>query len=268
MLRRGLFAVRRDRRRSASSATSTTVPSGRPVASGSVTAVSGSSMSVESSFSGTTSVQWTSSTTFSQTVSATAQDVTVGSCVDRDRNPARQRLGGGPDRGALGRDQRDQLPVPAGRWRRALAEGDLVRAAGDSEAGGGGGFGGAAASGEQDFRWRRPRARSPRSRAAAVTLTGTGRIVGSSGTSSVGSSSQPAQVEVSTSSSTIYTKVEAASRVCGGGRSMRDRARLESSQWHGDGHLGVASGRPGPTDAADSEARGARRPASAGRNTA
>src|ERR1019366_10132338 len=60
---------------SASSGSSTTAPNGRPVASGSVTSVSGSSMNVQSRLSGTTSVTWTSATAFTQTVPVTAQDV-------------------------------------------------------------------------------------------------------------------------------------------------------------------------------------------------
>lgn len=45
---------------------------------------------------------------------------------------------------------------------------------------------------------------------AGVTVNGVGRVVGSGGTSSVGTSSKPAKVEISTSSSTTYTKTEPA----------------------------------------------------------
>lgn len=99
----------------ASSATSTTLPGVRPVASGSVTAVSGSSITVESQFSGTTSVLWTSSTTFSQTVSGTAQDLTVGSCVAVTGTPPASGSAAGPVVARTGHDHRVRLPVPVHR---------------------------------------------------------------------------------------------------------------------------------------------------------
>jgi hypothetical protein len=67
----------------ATSAEAATPPTGGagPGASGSVAAISGSSMEVQSQASGQVSVGWTAATTFSQTVAVAANSVAVGDCV-------------------------------------------------------------------------------------------------------------------------------------------------------------------------------------------
>jgi Domain of unknown function (DUF5666) len=61
----------------------TTTPHGRfgPGASGSVAAITGSSMEVQSQETGQVTVSWTSSTTFTQNATITASSVAVGDCV-------------------------------------------------------------------------------------------------------------------------------------------------------------------------------------------
>lgn len=73
---------------SASSPTSSASASGRspgggavPGASGSVAAISGSSMEVQNPSAGQTTVNWTGSTTFDQTVTLTASSLAAGECV-------------------------------------------------------------------------------------------------------------------------------------------------------------------------------------------
>ncbi|HLM96343.1 MAG TPA: DUF5666 domain-containing protein [Acidimicrobiales bacterium] len=196
---------------SASSATSTTLPNGRPVASGSVTAVSGSSMSVESSFSGTTAVQLTSSTTFSQTVSATAQDLTVGSCIDVTGTPPASGSAAGPivARSVTVSGARSPCPPAGGAGLGGGRSGSGGRGFGG---GAGGGLGGGGGFGGTGFSLASASGKVTAVSGSSLTLAGTGRIVGSSGTSSVGSTSQPTQVEISASSSTVYSEVEAASQ--------------------------------------------------------
>ena len=71
----------------AASGTTTTTTGGRagsqgfPGTSGSVAAVSGSSMEVQNQQTGQVTVSWKSSTTFSQTATVAASSVTVGDCV-------------------------------------------------------------------------------------------------------------------------------------------------------------------------------------------
>jgi hypothetical protein len=68
----------------AATTTTTTPPAGRGAfggASGSVAALSGTSMEVQNAQSGQVTVSWTTSTAFSQTVTVPASAVTVGACI-------------------------------------------------------------------------------------------------------------------------------------------------------------------------------------------
>lgn len=65
----------------ASTTTTTPRPRFGPGASGSVAAISGSSMEVQNQQSGQTTVSWTASTVFSQVLTVPASTVTVGDCV-------------------------------------------------------------------------------------------------------------------------------------------------------------------------------------------
>jgi hypothetical protein len=57
-------------------------PTNRPIGtSGSVAALSGSSMEVQNPFSGQTTVSWTSSTTFSKTVNESVSSLAAGDCI-------------------------------------------------------------------------------------------------------------------------------------------------------------------------------------------
>ncbi|HVA02877.1 MAG TPA: hypothetical protein VMU64_03940 [Acidimicrobiales bacterium] len=71
---------------------------------------------------------------------------------------------------------------------------------------GGGGFGG----GGGTFSLASASGKVTTASNSVVTVNGIGRIVGSSGTSSVGTDSAPAKVEIATTSSTTFTKVESA----------------------------------------------------------
>jgi hypothetical protein len=59
-----------------------------PGASGSIAAINGTSLEVQNTSTGQTTVTYTSATTFDQTVSATASSVTVGSCISAFGKPA------------------------------------------------------------------------------------------------------------------------------------------------------------------------------------
>lgn len=158
---------------SGTSATSTTVPSARPVASGSVTAVSGSSMSVASQFSGTATLQLTSSTTYSQTVSATAQDVTVGGCVAVTGTP--------PTNGSAAGPVAARSVVISGAGSPCPFTGSTgFGGRGNGRFGGGGGFGGGGFGGG-GFSLASTSGKVTAVSGSAVTLVGTGRIVGSVG---------------------------------------------------------------------------------------
>ena len=102
---------------SSSAGSSTTVPGGRPLATGSVASVSGSSMSVSSQFAGATSVTWTPTTTFSQTVTADAQDVTAGSCVSVTGTPPASASAAGPIVARTITISGDATPCPDGGER-------------------------------------------------------------------------------------------------------------------------------------------------------
>ena len=67
----------------AAAGAATTTPRGRfgPGASGSVAAITGSSMEVQSQETGQATVTWTSSTTFTQNATTAASSVAVGDCV-------------------------------------------------------------------------------------------------------------------------------------------------------------------------------------------
>ncbi|HLN41583.1 MAG TPA: hypothetical protein VK215_03965 [Acidimicrobiales bacterium] len=160
-------------------------------------------MSVASQFSGTATLQLTSSTTYSQTVSATAQDVTVGGCVAVTGTP--------PTNGSAAGPVAARSVVISGAGSPCPFTGSTgFGGRGNGRFGGGGGFGGGGFGGG-GFSLASTSGKVTAVSGSAVTLVGTGRIVGSVGASSVGSSSKPAQVEVSTSSATTYTKVESAS---------------------------------------------------------
>jgi hypothetical protein len=60
------------------------------VASGSVASISGTTMEVQSTSSGQTTVEWTSSTTFSETVTETESEVAVGDCLTVTGTPAKK----------------------------------------------------------------------------------------------------------------------------------------------------------------------------------
>jgi hypothetical protein len=60
---------------------SSSAPQGRPLASGTIASVAGSSMVVQNPRTGQVTVDWTASTAFNQTVSASGSDLAVGECV-------------------------------------------------------------------------------------------------------------------------------------------------------------------------------------------
>lgn len=72
------------------SAGAATVQAAHGATSGSVAAISGTSMEVQSPSAGQTAVDWTSSTTFSQIVNETASSVTVGDCVTVTGTPSKK----------------------------------------------------------------------------------------------------------------------------------------------------------------------------------
>jgi len=83
----------------AASSPATSAPSTRPTipgASGSVAAVTGSSMEVQNPETGQVTVSWTPSTTFTQTVTSTVSDVAVGDCVTVTGKPASKNSTKGP----------------------------------------------------------------------------------------------------------------------------------------------------------------------------
>ena len=62
-------------------ASGSTTTQGRPAATGTIASISGSSMAVQNPRTGQVTVDWAPSTTFTQTVSASAADLGVGECV-------------------------------------------------------------------------------------------------------------------------------------------------------------------------------------------
>jgi Domain of unknown function (DUF5666) len=71
------------------SAGAATVQGAHGATSGSVAAISGATMEVQSPSAGQTAVDWTGSTTFSQIVNETASSVTVGDCVTVTGTPSK-----------------------------------------------------------------------------------------------------------------------------------------------------------------------------------
>ena len=71
-----------------------------PGASGTIAAINGTSLEVQNASSGQTTVTYTSTTSFKQTVSATAADVTVGSCISAFGTPT---SGASSGKSALGK---------------------------------------------------------------------------------------------------------------------------------------------------------------------
>ena len=128
-----------------SSATSSTSPAaaakpgtqGRPLASGSISSVSSSSMVVQNARTGNSiTVDWSSSTTFNQTVTVSASDLAIGDCA--------QVLGASASSGpAVARTVSVSMPTSAGCTRPSGVSG---RPFGGGGGGGGGGFGGGAPS--------------------------------------------------------------------------------------------------------------------------
>lgn len=113
------------------------VSQGRPVASGSIASVSSSSMVVQNARSGSSvTVDWSSSTTFNQTVTASASDLVVGDCA--------QVFGASTSPGpASARTVAISMPSSAGCARPSGVSGRSF-GAGGGPGGGGRGFGGGA----------------------------------------------------------------------------------------------------------------------------
>jgi hypothetical protein len=164
-------------------------------------------MTVQSQFSGTTSVRWSSATTFTQTVTGTAQDVTPGTCVTATGSPPADGSAAGPVTARSIAVTGDSSPCPSSAGGFGGRGGGGF--GGGFGGGGGGGFGGGAAGGSFSLATASGQVASVSG--SLVTVNGVGRVVGSSGTSSIGTATTSAKVEIATSSSTTYTTVEPAS---------------------------------------------------------
>ncbi len=171
---------------SASSSTSSaaaTKPAslGRPLASGSISSVGSSSMVVQNARTGgTVTVDWSSATTFDQTVTASASDLAIGDCA--------QVLGSSASSGpAAARTVSITMPTSSGCTRPAGSG----RAFSGGGGGGGGGFGGGAVPFTSAF--------------GSVASVGNGTLT-VNGTSTSGSTSTSFTYD----STTTFTKVQSA----------------------------------------------------------
>ncbi len=121
-----------------------TRPASSPGPSGTIAAINGTSLEVQNPNTGQTTVSYTPTTTFEQTITATASGVTVGSCISAfgkptngsssSTTPVVRRAGDGDHRvdhparlGLLHRRVRRGRRAAAGGFRRSGSGGELPR---------------------------------------------------------------------------------------------------------------------------------------------
>ncbi|HLI00171.1 MAG TPA: DUF5666 domain-containing protein [Acidimicrobiales bacterium] len=165
-----------------------------PGASGSVAAITGRSMEVQSQQNGQTTVSWTSATTFSETVTVTASSIAVGDCVT-----------------ASGTSNNGTITA-----RTVSVSKPVSGSCSAGRPGGFGGFGGGAAGGRFRGGHGTPPGGSSRSRPSGafrfasgkVTAVSSSKLVLSGFSSSPGTRRKATTVDVATSSSTTYSRRE------------------------------------------------------------